>query len=1684
MKKLLALVLALVMTLGLATVSSSAAYSDQDDINYDEAVAVMSAIGIFEGKSGAFDPTANLNRAEAAKVVAYLMVGNKTAENLKGTGTKFTDVPASHWASGYIEYLASVGVVSGVGDNKFDPNGQVTAIQLAKMLLVALGYDAKIEGMVGPDWSINIQKLANTVGIFDGNKDIVGTAAVSRDEAALYAFNTIKSPLVEYDNNVTVDLNGQGTVNVGRNKAEYVINGKASEQTISYEVKTVNGTTNTITEFAEKYYPDLVLESRGSYVNYAGNRVYTDYQLDDFGRPSREWTFNKDKIGEYVANEYRVGEFTAKVTPKKVYDVIGKSAYDSLKDGESRLYATLDGAARVLASVDSTTIAAGVPVNVDSYANRNDADTTVNASGKGALTEVFMNDDKDIFISTINTYAFKAAADYNASKESIQIKETGDTSDLGLTLDSRTIELEDVENITELKKDDYLLVTMYLNSNNKYVVNSIDKAETLTGTVDGYKVNNNVTLNGEVKEYSSKTLEGADNVRGTEYSVGQEAIVVLDKYGYVIAVDEAVVANNYVFVAAITGTSDLNSNVVADAYFTDGSNKEISINKMWVYNNATPRVLTEVTKSNMATAAATKIDGTGNDGIGAVKAVGSTAGVANTTHSLYAGWYTYSVNSDGRYTLTEPSKSQFAFALRDAADVLVSEKVSFIIASKNSLTGNGALSNGTGTQLAMSRMVANKSNSIFADDKTIMVTEKDGTINVYTGVNNLPKVHADGTNYVFVDAVVNSDNYAKYVFVTLDKTGVTLTDSSNDKLIYVMKKDGDFKGKDQKSYGKWSVLDLENEKSVLVEGAEGETAFGANAAVPNTQVALTGIYKAFYRASMNSNDEYTTATAINPGTVSGSYKSDSNGKYFAIQTDTPVNNTNSTDVFYSEGTLKIGGQRFTLAKDAVITLISLKTPTSAINTGRPDAEVTYNISASTLETNLRNYTLCYRLDGRVDDDYSAGNRLLHELYVTVQDDGAHATTLTAPTADAINTALANYTSVTVSGTYTLNGNVTVPVGKTLTFNNLTNNATITNYGTLTVTGTLTDNGHIDNYKAMNVNGNVTINGTSLVAYNGSTTTLKGDVTVNKKLDLQNGATMTIGNTSAPKTLTFAAGSDVDLAGKLVAGDDGSSGKNQNVKLVIADGADWSFAVTADVKVTGNAEINEAASSAASGTKITVTGTTKTEDPAAKAALESYVAKNDSTPATVNVDTSKASEYTVTLKANIPVTVTAYVDGVQQSPVDMILGSTSTVTVPTHKVLQLKLSSPNVANELKGAFDKDGKILAAIDEDIYSIDSVTENQTVTLGKKAMALTLKGFDALGFAAKTGTNDIDKVDANATAYTGINGLNKVVYVPQKATVIATSKATTDDVPYAFTATTSAGTMNASYSGISVIDHIANNTAKYVDDTGAQKAEVEVAFTGDETSATLALTATPYKWIVTNYDNDTVGEKVSSSTGEYKVTYEAGTDAVKADDGKFYVKAETGTILMKVQATKAPTKWEAFKVTAQTGSAISGNDEQVFGAKETKTFTLGTFTAAVSTEPGTAVTGYGAKVTVAKSGSVIDTIGITTENESNTKKIGSDWYVKDADTELKLDVKATKTGWDKDTKNDLKLTVSPTGATIKKQGGSYATSATVISNATSDSAATTPTNAWVKTGTLTGTTPITVDYSVAGEWFAEGGV
>ena len=165
----------LAMTVVLATllsISAFAGFSDEDTIddNFVEAVNLLGALNVMTGdKEGTFRPNDTIMRAEAAKMIYVIRNGGVDDLAAGWTGmTTFSDVPAGAWYEGYVNYCASLGIIAGVGGGKFNPNGAVTGVELAKMLLVVANYKPEIEGYTGAGWNLNVIRDAQTAGMFKG----------------------------------------------------------------------------------------------------------------------------------------------------------------------------------------------------------------------------------------------------------------------------------------------------------------------------------------------------------------------------------------------------------------------------------------------------------------------------------------------------------------------------------------------------------------------------------------------------------------------------------------------------------------------------------------------------------------------------------------------------------------------------------------------------------------------------------------------------------------------------------------------------------------------------------------------------------------------------------------------------------------------------------------------------------------------------------------------------------------------------------------------------------------------------------------------------------------------------------------------------------------------------------------------------------------------------------------------------------------------------------------------------------------------------------------------------------------------------------------------------------------------------------------------------------------------------
>ena len=852
MKKFLSLVLALVMTMSLVTVSAGAKdFTDNSKINYKEAVDVMSAVKVIDGYAeGDFRPSATLTRGAAAKIICNLILGPTTASALVADAAPYKDVPTNHTFAGYIAYCQKEKIISGYADGTFRPAASLTGYAFMTMLLGVLGYDAEVEQYTGANWSINVAKRAMNIGLKDGLiGDFNGVKAVTREEACLYAFNTLQATMVEYSAKTSVSTNGT-TVVIAGSEAKDVVNTGKTDSNIDKDGKM---------QFAEKYFEDLKL----------------DKTSDDFGRPANKWNVKKEEVGTYANTPDAT--FTKKVTKADVYNAIGKTVYDDLKDGDATLTTYFDG--------DGTKVKAA---DVDStWANKNDTGK-VNSTGNGDLTEIYVDDDNNVTIVTIRTYVFQAATDYDAKKESVNLTQDGSKADnltnaaKTIVLNDRTVEAEDYAVVKDLKADDYVLVTAVKNGSG-YDVKSVEKAEVKTVEVSGYKLNDSVDAASTTYKYNAN----ADSIKGTSYNVGKQATLVLDKYGYIIAVEESVVLSDYVYIEKFGSTSSLNAKALANAIFADGTDAEITVKEVLGVKNKTT--------------------------------------IANYGTSM-AGWYTYSKNTANEYTLyaIESKYNQKADSF-SGKDTVVSEN-----GKVNPIKGtlNGVLAN---------------------DDTVILVSDKDDDITVYTGVKNFPGVKlTSASSKATVSAVVKTSNgYASLVYIDVDGSA-TITGDKNSNLVYVVEYDGKYVTKDNETFYKYTVLDGEDEVKIEAD---------------NQIQNITGSVYGVANYLTKSGDRYTDFQLV---------KQDK---------DVVVYGTGSSDIKQSAGTLVLGADKFVVASDAKITLVTTKGAAVLNKDADADYEVSANMTAKELVDALATAdTYTYTYAGKTTD---SDNEVLKELYVTV-----------------------------------------------------------------------------------------------------------------------------------------------------------------------------------------------------------------------------------------------------------------------------------------------------------------------------------------------------------------------------------------------------------------------------------------------------------------------------------------------------------------------------------------------------------------------------------------------------------------------------------------------------------------------------------------------------------------------------
>lgn len=190
---------------GTVVNTSSVNFTDLDSVPWAKtAITVLATQGIVNGRTDTtFDPNGNITRAEFAKLACLALNINVDSNPTQ----VFTDVTSSHWAYKYVSAAAKNGIINGVSDTEFDPEGLVTREQMATMLYRAINASAmkdKLNVSTGrafadadqiSSWATEAVKVLSGAGIINGVSDtqFVPAGSATRAQAACIIYQCFQA---------------------------------------------------------------------------------------------------------------------------------------------------------------------------------------------------------------------------------------------------------------------------------------------------------------------------------------------------------------------------------------------------------------------------------------------------------------------------------------------------------------------------------------------------------------------------------------------------------------------------------------------------------------------------------------------------------------------------------------------------------------------------------------------------------------------------------------------------------------------------------------------------------------------------------------------------------------------------------------------------------------------------------------------------------------------------------------------------------------------------------------------------------------------------------------------------------------------------------------------------------------------------------------------------------------------------------------------------------------------------------------------------------------------------------------------------------------------------------------------------------------------------------------------------
>ena len=600
LKKVLALVLAVVMIMSVVTVASAKTYTDvKATDNYADAIDALSSLNILDGfKDGdnySFKADGTFTRAQAAKIVAIV---HNAATNgaIKGQDAisalysnaqnPFVDCNNS-WALPYINYCRITGLADGMTATTYAPKRELTGVQWLKLMLTTLNFDTAKEGYTGTGWDVNVLNRANEVGLTAGlAKDWKAIAPIKRGEAAQILYNALTKYLVEYGQLVKNNYVASTSHEAGKEgyyKSSFISNEQVAQSGFTLAAKMGISIARTTDKFRRPGYT-------WSYDTWS--KFYMDKPLNSYTTAVSMCDILKNDLGiaenddtAVALNGFYKGDKSKTTEASKLLVKGEKAVQTALNyfavDGRKYAYGTGDYAGVTL-------------VHDPDKACQKDTKAWWNANfgGQGDLTQVFATEDGYV-ITTIHTFLaevksvvknskYTHAADGNSSKLTVWVAGNNDPAYEYVHVCEKSIATADYTVGTKLlvtislKKDENHNIDPDAHTDTAAKVVTYTAAEAkvgkLTGASDAAKAES-VSIDGTRYSTNCRFVLGKNDAMQYAHRYTQYTFY-FDTYGNVIGCDKDTTAANYVVMTKIRGTHE-DGDFVIKADLRDLDGKEI-----------------------------------------------------------------------------------------------------------------------------------------------------------------------------------------------------------------------------------------------------------------------------------------------------------------------------------------------------------------------------------------------------------------------------------------------------------------------------------------------------------------------------------------------------------------------------------------------------------------------------------------------------------------------------------------------------------------------------------------------------------------------------------------------------------------------------------------------------------------------------------------------------------------------------------------------------------------------------------------------------------------------------------------------------------------------------------------------------------------------------------------------------